>query len=455
MLGTPVLAVLPLQRRGWRWTHELAQLNEERDWKMSHLNKRRAVQISALVTSAAFVLAACTSNTDEAPAASGAASQGTTTATIKFWDPYTPYQAGSDWDNQLKSCAPEGSTIERFSAPQTDLLNQLTSAVKEGNAPDIIALDNPLMPEAASSGLLATAAQAGIDVSGFDANLQAPGVVDGEAYGVPMGSNALGLYYNEDVLTAAGVDVSTIGDWASLNAAIEKVVASGSNGITFSGIAGEEGVFQFEPWFWGAGASLADISSADAVSAGQLLSDWVANGWAPKSAMANNQSASWDLFLTGEYGFAEDGSWRAGSAAANEGFQAGMIPIPAKDSAVAPVPTGGEFLAAPLQSTDASDHYANASAVISCLMTGDNAGVTSESVGYLSARPDVRAAQVASNPIWTPWVPIIEGAQGRTTDLGVDYVGVSAQLSEATQGALNADGNADQVKAAFENASGL
>jgi multiple sugar transport system substrate-binding protein len=446
---------MPNQRRSWARMRELVQLNEERNQNMSRLKRRRAIQVSALATSAAFVLAACTSNGTETPAPTGAASQGTTTATITFWDPYPQHEAGSDWDNHVKSCAPEGSTIERSSAPQTDLLNQLTSAVKEGNAPDVVLLDNPLMPEAASSGLLATAEQAGLDISGIDANLQGPGLIDGVAYGVPMGSNALGLYYNEDLLTASGVDVATISDWDSLNAAIEQVVANGSKGITFSGIAGEEGVFQFEPWFWGSGASLTDINSEEAVSAGQLLSDWIANGWAPKSAATDNQSASWDLFLTGEYGFAENGSWFASSAAANEGFSVGMIPIPAKDSAVAPVPTGGEFAVAPLQSADASDHYANASAVISCLTSGDNASVTSETLGYLSAKADVRAAQVAANPLWEPWVSIVEGAQGRTSDLGADYVGASAQLSGAIQGALNANGNADQVKAAFEDASGL
>src|SRR5665647_2433454 len=112
----------------------------------------------------------------------------------------------------------------------------------------------------------ATSEQAGIDTAGIDENLLGPGIVDGVAYGVPMGSNALGLYYNKNILDAAGVNPADIKDWASLNTAIEKVVASGKKGITFSGVAGEEGVFQFEPWFWGAGANLSDLGSAEAIS---------------------------------------------------------------------------------------------------------------------------------------------------------------------------------------------
>ena len=68
-----------------------------------------------------------------------------------------------------------------------------------------------------------------------------PVTVDGTAYGVPFGSNALGLYYNAEVLKRAGVDPATITDWASLDAAIGKVVGSGSKGITFSGITGPSG----------------------------------------------------------------------------------------------------------------------------------------------------------------------------------------------------------------------
>lgn len=383
-----------------------------------------------------------------------AAAVGTTTPEIAFWDPYPQHEDGSEWDTLVKSCAPEGSTITRSSAPQTDLFNQLTTAVREGTAPDVVLLDNPLTPEAAASGLLATADEVGIDTTGVDANLLGPGVVDGVAYGVPMGSNALGLYYNEEILDSAGVDVSSIQDWDSLNSAIEQVVASGAEGITFSGIAGEEGVFQFEPWFWGAGADFSDIASPEAISAGQLLSDWIGNGWAPRSALTDNQSASWDLFLTGEYGFAENGSWFARAAAENEDFSVGMIPIPGRSSPIAPVPTGGEFAVAPVQSDDAADHYANAAAVIECLVGGDNAATSAETLGYLSANPEIRAAQVESNPLWEPWVSIIEGAQGRTTELGADYPALSGQLSEALQGALNAAGDADGVESAFNDAAG-
>lgn len=417
---------------------------------MSSRTFHRIAAVGAVLATGA-ALTACGSSAT--PGETGSAAEGETTAEIQFWDPYPQHKDGSAWDEHVKACAPDGATITRSSAPQTDLFNQLTSAVKEGNAPDIVVLDNPMMPSAVEAKLLATAEQAGISTDGVDENLLGPGLIDGTAYGVPFGSNALALYYNADVLQAAGVDPASVTDWESLNAALAKIVAAGSQGITFSGVAGEEGVFQFLPWFWGAGADLEDLSSEDAISAGSLISGWVGDGYAPKSVTTDNQSAAWDLFLTGEYGFAVNGSWFA-SAAAETDFATGVMPIPARDGGVAPVPTGGEFAVAPVQDDDASDHYANASAVIDCLTSGDAALETNETLGYLSAKPDVRDQQVAQNALWEPWVASVEGAEGRTTELGGAYVDVSASLSEAIQGALNAAGDPAGVKAAFENASG-
>jgi multiple sugar transport system substrate-binding protein len=378
----------------------------------------------------------------------------TSLSEIKVWDPYPQHDANSEWAAYVASCAPAGTTITRTAAATSDLLNNLTSAVKEGNAPDVIMLDNPAVPDAASSGLLAPAADVGIDTSGFDANLAGPGTVDGVTYGVPIGANTLGLYYNKQILDDAGVDPASITSWATLNDALAKVTAKGHHGITFAGISGEEGVFQFLPWFWGSGASLSDLGSDKAIAAGQLVSDWIGKGYAPKSALTDNQSASWDLFLTGTYAFAENGSWFAQAASELTDFTAVAMPLPGKDGGAAPAPTGGEFVLAPLQKNDAAAHYANAAKVITCLVGKDNQVKTADALGYFAANKDLRAAQIASNKIWAPWAAAIESAQGRTTDLGAGYTAVSAKLSTALQAALNAAGDSAAVKAAFQAAQG-
>ncbi|MBT1165137.1 sugar ABC transporter substrate-binding protein [Bifidobacterium felsineum] len=354
--------------------------------------------------------------------------------TINFWDPYPQHKAGSDWDKLVQSCAPDGYTLKRQGVATADLINNLTTAVKADNAPDVAIIDNPAMPSAVDAGLITDVKDAGVNTDGFDENIEGPGVVDGTQYGVAFGTNALGLYYNPQVLEKAGVDISTVKDWDSLNEAIKKVVDSGAKGITFSGITGEEGVFQFEPWFWGANGDLSKPESQAAKDAQDLLSGWVKNGWAPKSVATDNQSASWDLFLTGEYGFAENGSWQAATAQ-EKGFKS--IPIPAKDGGVANVPTGGEFATLPFHKKANADKTKAAADAINCLTSDDNLVKTNETLGYLAAKKDVRTKQVAENPLWEPWVDSVEKAEGRTTKVGLKYEDISATLSKNLQAALN------------------
>ncbi len=407
---------------------------------------RRAAGAGLLVATLALGTAACSSDSGSSDSASGPVTD------ISFWDPYPQYDDSSDWATYVKACAPEGATITRTAAPNTDLINNLTTAVREDNAPDVVFLDNPAVPEAASSGLLVPLDEVGIDTSDADANLAGPGTVDGQTYGIPIGANTLGLYYNEDVLQEAGVDPASITDWASLDAALAAATAAGHQGITFAGLPGEEGTFQFLPWFWGAGADLADPGSSEAVAAGQLLSDWIGKGYAPKSAITDNQSASWDLFLTGDYAFGENGSWFA-QAAADQDFPIAMVPIPAQDGGAAPVPTGGEFGVVPLHKDNSDGHYAAAKAVVDCLLSAENQVTTDNMLGYFTASSDTRQEQIAAEPVYASWADAMDSAQGRTTDLGTAYLQTSAALSKAEQAALNAAGDAAQVQAAFETAA--
>jgi multiple sugar transport system substrate-binding protein len=354
---------------------------------------------------------------------------------LNFWDPYPQYTSGSDWDTYVKNCAPKGYTIKRQGLPQNDVLNNLTTSVKEDNSPDVVAIDNEFVPTAVDAGLVTDITKYGVSSDGFDKNLLGPGIVDGVQYGIPFGSNALGLYYNPTILKKAGVDPASIKDWDSLNAAIKKVVASGSKGIVFAGIKGEEGVFQYLPWFWGAGGNLKSAKSQAQTDANNLLAGWVKNGWAPKSVTTDNQSAAWDNFLTGKYGFAENGSWQWGISAKKKGYK--MMAIPAKDGGTAAVPTGGEFLVLPTHKTENTAKAKAAASVISCLISDKTLLKTNDTLGYLAGKATVRDQQVKNDPSLKTWAEIVGKAQGRTTDVGLKYEDISSQLSQSEQAALN------------------
>jgi multiple sugar transport system substrate-binding protein len=265
-------------------------------------------------------------------------------------------------------------------------------------------------------------------------NLLAAGQVGGKTYGTPIGANTLALYYNKDVLDAAGVDPASVTDWASLTAALAEVKAAGRRAVTFSAIGTEEGSFQFLPWYWGAGARLTDLDSAQAVSALTLWADWVKKGYAPKSVINNTQTTSWQEFATGGYAFAENGTWQlpnAGSA----GFAYGTVPIPARSGGTAPAPTGGEFVTVPVQRD--TGRYTVSDALVSCLTSPKNLLATDTTLSYVAPTRAVQDQQVAANPQLKVWVDAVRAARGRTSaGLGTKYPTISEQLWGAVQTAL-------------------
>jgi multiple sugar transport system substrate-binding protein len=366
-----------------------------------------------------------------AAALTGCSNSGEGAAATEYtlWDPYPDRDAESTWAKAIDACAADlGITIKRNSGNTGDTVKDLTTAA--GNLPDIAMVDNPKVATLADAGLLTTTDDNGFDVSTIEENILSAGEIDGKVYGVPVGANTLGLYYNPAVLEAAGVDIASVTDYASLTAALEQIVASGNKGITFSAVGTEEGSFQFLPWFWGAGADLTALDSGEAESALQLWTDWVSTGLAPNSVISNTQGTSWDEFLTGDYGFAENGSWFK-SAADEAGYES--IQIPAIDGGVAPAPTGGEFITIPVQKDTA--RYETSAKVVECLSSGDT-GATA--LGYVAPTADGQADQLAADPTLEFWTSAVGDAKPRTADnLGISYGVISEQLYTAVQNALS------------------
>src|SRR4051794_9267770 len=220
------------------------------------------LRLAAVLLLATGLVAGCSSSDKtEAPAPS----------LYAIWDPYPQFDDSSDWVKLLQKCGTDaGVTVKRTGFDTTDLTNKALLAAQQGNSPDALIVDNPVVSTLAEAGVLTTTDDTKIDTSAVEPNLLAAGQLDGKTYGIPIGANTLALYYNKKVLDAAKVDPATVKDWTSLTAALQKVKAAGKKGITFSAIGTEEGSFQFLPWFWGSGAQLTQLDSAQGVASVQL-----------------------------------------------------------------------------------------------------------------------------------------------------------------------------------------
>ncbi|GAA0385923.1 ABC transporter substrate-binding protein [Microbispora corallina] len=415
---------------------------------------RRAAGLGLAALAAAGGLAGCSSSNDGGGGGGGGgtASQAAGGGTYTIWDPYPQYDKDSEWVKLLTQCGTQaGVTVERTGYDTTDLTNKSLLAAQQGNAPDVLIVDNPVVSTLAEAGVLTTTEENKLDTSAIAPNLLAAGQSGGKTYGVPIGANTLALYYNSDVLKKAGVEADGIKDWASLTAALEKVKAAGKKGITFSAIGTEEGSFQFLPWFWGSGANLTKLDSPEGVSAVALWTDWLKKGYAPNSVINNTQTTSWQEFATGDFAFAENGTWQLANAE-KAGFAYGIIPIPSKGGGTAPAPTGGEFVSIPVQKDTA--RYATSQKLVTCLTSTDNSLTTTTTLSYIAPTEQVQAKQVEQNAALKVWVEAVKAAKGRTSDnLGTKYPKISEPMWGGVQAALSGSKSPQQAMADAQSAA--
>ncbi|MFF8972812.1 extracellular solute-binding protein [Streptomyces sp. NPDC014995] len=390
----------------------------------------RRLTAAALTTVVAVVGTACSSGSGSAD------TKGADGGTYTVWDPYPQFDKTSAWAKLLDDCGTEaGVKIKRTAFDTSDLSNKALLAAQQDNSADVLIVDNPVVSTLAEAGVLTTTDDNKLDTSKVDPNLLAAGQSGGKTYGTPIGANTLALYYNKEVLKEAGVDIASVKDWKSLTAALAKVKAAGKKGITFSAIGTEEGSFQFLPWFWGSGAELTALDSAQAASALSLWKDWLEKGHAPNSVINNTQTTSWQEFASGDYAFAENGTWQLANAG-KAGFDYGVLPIPGADGGNAAAPTGGEFVTIPVQGD--TGRYATTQKLATCLTSTQNLYDTDTTLSYVAPTSEVQDKQVAANAELKPWVDAVKAAKGRTSDdLGTKYPKISEQLWKAVQSALS------------------
>ncbi|WP_194924863.1 sugar ABC transporter substrate-binding protein [Catenulispora pinisilvae] len=407
-----------------------------------------AVGLALAVTGTAAACSASKSSTGSTGSGGGSAAGGTFTV----WDPYPQFDSGSAWNQLLTKCGTEaGVTVKRTGFDTTDLTTKVLLAAQQGNSPDVLIVDNPVVSTLADAGVITDTGTTHLDTSGIAPNVLAAGQLAGKTYGVPIGANTLALYYNKSVLAVAGVDIASVKDWTSLTAALAKVKAAGKKGITFAAIGTEEGSFQFLPWFWGSGANLKQLDSSQGVAALSLWNDWLKKGYAPNSVINNTQTTSWQEFATGQYAFSENGTWQLANAK-KAGFDYGIIPIPAVNGGTAAAPTGGEFVTIPVQ--DKTDRYPTSQKLVACLTSADNAQATDTTLSYVAATPAVQAKQVAADPDLQPWVAAVAAAKGRTSDdLGTKYPKISQAMWTAVQAALSGSASPQSAMTTAQNAA--
>jgi multiple sugar transport system substrate-binding protein len=306
--------------------------------------------------------------------------------------------------------------------------------------PDLMLVDNPDLQQLASTGGLVSLSANDLSTAGLYPSIVSAGSYQGQTYGIAPGVNDLALYYNKDLFTKAGLTPPKT--WAQLAADAKALTSGTRRGIAFSAAATEEGSFQFEPFFWSAGADLKNLASPQAVAALTLWKTLVSDGYASKSVVNWSQADVEAQFQAGNAAMMVNGPWQLPVLNGTAGLHFGVAPIPvpsAADPAVSPL--GGEVWAVGHSNPG---RETKALAVVKCLLSPSVSVTWSKDAGYIPSNQAAAAQMAKSDPQLAPFIAEVGTAKARTAELGTAYPKVSTALWTALQQAL-ASGTSPQA----------
>lgn len=215
-----------------------------------------------------------------------------------------------------------------------DVISEALRAYATGQAPDIINLDNPNHAAFASRGVFLdlTDRFEASDVIHPEDFFEGPMAAiswEGRYYGLPKGTDTLGLYYNADLFEKAGI-TEPPQTWDELLDAARKLndPASGVYGLTFSARANENGTFQFLPWVQMKGANFDSINTDGAVEALTFWKTFLAEGLSSPDVLTQSQTESTNTFIAGNAAMAVTGNWEINRMASDTNFNWGVTMLP-------------------------------------------------------------------------------------------------------------------------------
>ncbi|WP_162605999.1 ABC transporter substrate-binding protein [Jiangella aurantiaca] len=257
---------------------------------------------AAGVLAAAALLTACGSGGSD-DETSGDGDGGTTTLSLwhYYGTPDTP--TGAALQNLLDRYEDEheGVTIEPRHIPFGDFTRTLLQSAAGGDLPDIALINGFTTQALADAGVIQDLSDRVEEWGEADHYFETgweTTQVDGATYAVPHVADAYAVYYNETMLTEAGLQPPTT--WADMQEYATQLSDGQRYGLAFSGIEGDEGATALVIRLLAAGGDPADIDSeAGAVALGQFT-DMIAGGAVSNGVLTWNEEDVKNQFANGQ-----------------------------------------------------------------------------------------------------------------------------------------------------------
>jgi len=359
-------------------------------------HRKGAFALTALAVTGALALTGCSSTDDS----DGGASSSGGASELTVWHYFSA-------DNQVKlmddyaekfEATHEGVDVKNVFVPYDQLNSKLIAAAGAKNGPDVVVFNGADASTLALAGALAPLDEQWGSFAHAD---QFPDsvihTVDDSIYAVQGYVNLLGLWYNADILAEIGVEPPTTID--ELETAMAAAKDAGKGGITLSGLPQSQGEWQAYPWLTSQGFDYSDPQAADLEAGFAMVRGWVDNGWLSQESVTWDQTVPFQQFTGGNYAFAANGNWQMGTAAADAGFEYGVVPLPVGDSGKVYLGGEGEGIGAHAKNPELAWEYLQET-----YLDSEGQLLAVSNVGSLPARADASADEaVTGNPLLKPF----------------------------------------------------
>ncbi|HZF88385.1 sugar ABC transporter substrate-binding protein [Streptomyces sp.] len=372
-------------------------------------------------------------------------------------DVYTVLNSSTDetyhrWDAQAMDRCGErlGVTIEQQSVPAAQVMTKALRMASSKSLPDIVQFDASEMPTFAEAGGLIDLETLGLSTRDIPGGIVDFGSYEGTYYGAARSVNTLALFYDRDVLDAAGVAVPTT--WDELREAARKLTRGKRYGLALSAGGAEDGVFQFTPFMWSNGGDETRLDGPRVVEALDYWKALLADGSLSKSTVNWTQADVNDQFMAGNAAMMINGPWQVETLNTKKSLRWGIarIPVP-KTGGDSVAPLGGAVLTVPR--TGEAERERTAGRIVACL-----AGQMEQLTYALNSW--MVPAHAGAAAVWRERVPELRAladqvatARSRTAKLGAGWPSVSLALQSAFQSALTGESSEAALKRAQQRAT--
>jgi arabinogalactan oligomer/maltooligosaccharide transport system substrate-binding protein len=371
--------------------------------------------------------------------------------TITYWDTSNATNEAPNYQELAKKfeAANPNIKVNFVSVPFDQAQNKLQTAMGASGAPDAFRAEVGWTAAFAKAGYLEPldGTPAATDAAAFQPSLVQQAKYAGKLYGVPLVTDTLGLLYNKDLFTKAGITAApTTWDELKTDAATIKDKA-GADGFWMR--AGDG--YYAMPLLFGEGTDTVDaagkkitITSPEAVKAVETYKSlFTAPGTVKADLTTDSYAHMMDAFNSGKVAAIIQGPWEItniykGTAFADKN-NLGIAPVPAGTAGKAGAPTGGHNVSV-YAGSDAA-HKAAAEKFAAFMTSAESQAFIAQKNSTLPTRADAFTPDVKANPGIAGFQAVLATAKPRPElpEYSSLFASLGTNLGKALQGTSTQD----------------